>query len=77
MKKHTHRLLKSGKSIVPSLIEIGVHAHRPLEAMTNEILEVHDKYANLVSNRESFTDYLTQELKTAEKEYTNLIRSYQ
>jgi hypothetical protein len=77
MNKDTFRLLKSGKSIVASLVDIGVNSHRPLEAMTNEILSIHSKYAHAVSNKEAFLDYLTKELKTAEKQYINLIRSYQ
>jgi len=77
MNKETLRLLKSGRSIVSSLVDIGINAHRPLEAMTNEILSIHEKYAHGMVNKQAFLNYLITELKTAEEQYIKLVRSYQ
>lgn len=76
MRKNTEKLLREGHSIVPSLVEIGIESHRPIEAMTDEIINVNKKFGNLVENKQELTDYLTQELQKAKQQYKNKIKEY-
>jgi len=76
MQEPTLNLIKSGKSIVPSLVDIGLHAHRPFEAMTDEILSINQKFASQVSSSGKLTEYLQKELTKAKKAYKERIQEF-
>jgi len=76
MKEHTRRLLVAGASIVPALVEIAVESHRPLEAMTDEILSVNRSFAGKVASNSQLTDYLQSELLQAKREYRKRIQEF-
>lgn len=69
-------LLKQGKSIVPALVEIGIHSYRPFEAMTDEVTQVHRRFASYVHNRNELAEYMAEELARAKKAYTERIKEF-
>ena len=76
LNRKLYRDIKDGKSIVSSLVDIGVHSHRPYEAMTDAVLEVNKKFANLVSDQNVLTDYLVTELTKAKRTYVQKIKDF-
>jgi len=76
MTKETLQLITSGKSIVSSLVDIGLQSHRPFEAMTDEILSINTRFSSRVASKQDLTDYLQKELQKAKNEYTKRIQEF-
>lgn len=76
MNESVRKALQAGRSIVAELVEIGIHAHRPFEAMTDEVLSVNAKFSNKVADRNQLTEYLQQELALAKRTYVEQIKGF-